>query len=150
MVVAHPAYTDPVNPLDWLAVWSFSLAFLLTAAAIVASPGSTPTRGSRAVALLVVVAATVAGIANALEDGFPVDAMFGVYAVSAMIALIGPFLVALAVAMARRSQLAGWWAALGLGFLTFPIGGGLIILAVALVPVARPRWLGSASAPLAA
>jgi len=142
MVFAHPAYTAPVTTLDWLAVWSFSLAFVFTALAVVTSPTLTPTSGSRLAALIIAAASLVAGIANALEDGFGVSAMFTVFAVSALIALYGPFVVAAIVARAARGRLAAWWAAIGLGFLTFPAGGSVIVFAASLVLVLRPSALG--------
>lgn len=150
MVFAHPAYADATTPLDWLAVWSFSLAFLLTALAIVTSPALTPTRASRRTALVVALAAAVAGIANALEDGLGVEAMFAVFAVGALVALYGPFLVAVTIAIGQRYRLAGWWAGVGLGFFTFPIGGSVIVLALAIVLVARPEALEPANPPLPA
>jgi len=147
MVFAHPAYTDPVSPLDWFAVWSFSVAFLLIGLAIVTSPALTPTRASRRTALVVALAAAVAGIANALEDGLGVEKMFTVFAISALIALYGPFLVAVIIAIGQRYRLAGWWAGVGLGFFTFPIGGSVIVLAMALVLTVRTGWLEEATPP---
>ena len=141
MVFAHPTYTDPVTPFDWFAVWGFSLAFLLSALAIAASPALTPTRTSRLTALVVAGAAAIAGIANALEDGYGVEAMFAVFAVSALIALYGPFVVAVTLAIGTHARLAGWWAGVGLGFFTFPIGGSVIVLAMALVLAVRGDWL---------
>jgi hypothetical protein len=147
MVFAHPAYMDPVTPFDWFAVCGFSLAFLLSALAIAASPALTPTRTSRVSALVVAGASVVAGIANALEDGFGVEAMFGVFAVSALISLYGPFIVAASLAVGWRNRLAGWWAGVGLGFFTFPIGGSVIVLAMALVLAVRGDWLLAKPAP---
>jgi len=46
------------------------------------------------------------------------------------------------VARAARGRLAAWWAAIGLGFLTFPAGGSVIVFAASLVLVLRPSALG--------
>lgn len=105
-VLAHPDYWDAVTALDWLAVWSYSLASALLALAI-----SLLARDSRAghfvdvTAVAVSFAAALAAVGNVIEDVFGVGGASTFYVIGALGTLAG--LIGLAAAfwiVGRRSS----------------------------------------------
>jgi hypothetical protein len=128
--LAHPAYTDPVTLFDWFAVVGFSVAFFLTATGLLVLRESARRGLNVTVAVAVVAAACVgAGLMNLLEDGFGMTDLGPVYAVSALIAWLGMFVIAGMIGVSKDRSLAFVPFLTGLGFAFFEIGGGLIILA---------------------
>jgi hypothetical protein len=140
MEFASPDYYEPVTPLDWSAVLSFTIAWLLSAAAVLLLARDLEGRPVLVIAVIFAVAATVAGLANLVEDAL--DQAWGgtPYVIGFLVAWIA--LVPLAVVVwrtgARRAALlpAALFAAIAL----FNVGGGIILLVTASVLTIAPRW----------
>lgn len=120
---AQPQYYDPVTTLDYVAVWSFSLALGLLALAIVLlARDAQAGRLTTVVAIVTGSAAALAAVANSIEDGIGLPAFASLYVPAAMITMVG--LPAFAVLLAREGRrraaiVAGWWCAVtgvSLGF----------------------------------
>ncbi len=145
--LAQPQYTDPVALLDWAAVWSYSLAWLLLAPSVLLLAQLTSARSAIVISLVCAGAAVVAGIANGLEDGLGFR-QFGIpYVAGVLVAGFGLLALAAACARAGWSRLAALCVGLFVGILFISFGGGLIVLgclaAIALVPAWFVRPMGS-------
>jgi hypothetical protein len=140
MEFAHPDYWDPVSVLDWASIWLFSAALLLLVPAVLLIGRLAPGTSVTAVARIVASGAVVAGVANGLEDGLGVSSMGMLYVAGILVAGLG--LLPLAVALRRSGSVRLGWltAALFLGILTFPLGGGLIVLVAFTCLATAPGW----------
>ena len=128
--LAHPAYTNPVTPFDWLAVVGFSAAFLLTAAGLLVLRESVrPGLNITVATAVVAVACVVAGLMNLFEDGLGTASLGPIYAVSALIAWLGFFVIAGMIGVSKDRSLAFVPLLTGIGFALFGIGGGVLTLA---------------------
>lgn len=140
--LARPTYYDPVSLLDWAAVISFSLAWLLSALAVLPLCRDVGTRPVRAIGLVFAIAAVVAGVANLAEDALG-QSWGGVpYIVGFLVAWLSliPLAVSSWVSRARRAALLP--VALFGAIALFNAGGGLLILVVAAAfNVAGPWFL---------
>lgn len=65
----RPEYWNPVTALDWVAVWLYSVGWLVLAPAVFLLSLLTWPRAVRGIALVVAVACLAAGVANGFEDG---------------------------------------------------------------------------------
>lgn len=102
-VMAHPDYWDPATTIDWIAVWTYSLALSLTAVSVpFVARDARAGRLVGVIALIVGCAAGLAAIGNAMEDGFDVGAASTVYVIGALGTLIG--LLALAAGLWIRDR----------------------------------------------
>jgi hypothetical protein len=89
-VLAHPDYWDPATSLDWLAIWSYSLAFALLALTVALL--ARDNRAGRFVDVTTVVvslAAALASVANVIEDALDVTGASTFYVIGALGTLIG-------------------------------------------------------------
>ncbi|MFL5646986.1 MAG: hypothetical protein ACJ776_01200 [Chloroflexota bacterium] len=128
--LADPAFVDPVSVFDWLAVIGFSAAFLLTAAGLLILRDSITPGLNTSVAIVVVAGACViAGVMNLLEDGFGLPTLGPVYAISAIVAWLGMFVIAGMIGVSVDRSLAFVPLLTGVGFALFEIGGGVLMLA---------------------
>ena len=140
---------SPVTALDWLAVWTFTTAWLLLAPAILFVAGLAPRRSIVLVASVVALGAAAAGIANAIEDGLDVDAVGTLYVVGSMTALLGVAVLAAVIARVGAPALAGWTAGLAAAMFLYVAGGGFVILALFGFLARRPaRLIARAPQPL--
>jgi hypothetical protein len=137
---AQPDYWEPVTTLDWSAVWLTSLGWLLFAPSVLLLGRLAPTRAVLSVSMVVASGALLTGLANAIEDGFDVQAFGTLYVIGFMTAWLGLLALAWAFSAAGRSRLM-WLALLSfVGILMTNIGGGVSI-AVGLGSVAlAPDW----------
>jgi hypothetical protein len=136
-VVATPAYWEPVTTVDYVAVWSWSLGFLLLAMAVPLLVRDTaPERATLVAARVVSVAAICAAVANAVEDGVGIESWGSVYVVGSLTTLGGIIAVAALLGRAGRSRHTAvvllWLAGMamtnwGLGFLA--LIGSLVAIA---------------------
>jgi hypothetical protein len=138
--LAHPDYWDPITPLDWTAVWLFSVALVLFAPAVVLLGRLVPSRRVLKVALMVGIASIVAGVANAVEDGFGVGAWGTPYVIGFLTAWFGLLALAGAMRQARHTRLAAAVVGLTVGVALFPLGGGVIVLVAFGGLALAPRW----------
>ena len=136
-VLLHPSYWEPVSLVDWLAVFGYSAAWLLTAASLLVF--REVTRGDvllRRTIVVVAGACAITGIANALEDGFDVGGMGSVYVVGILSACLG-MLVLAALSWGGTNRRLWFVPAFGgLAAFTMVLGGG---------PLALVAWLGFAA-----
>lgn len=137
---ARPAYYEPVTLLDWSAVASYSVAWLLSAAAVLLLARDLEARPVRVVAVIFAVAATIAGLANLVEDAL--DQAWGgtPYIIGFLVAWIAllPFAAVVWRTGARRAALLP--VALFASIALFNAGGGLILLVVGTAFALAPRW----------
>ena len=127
---AEPAYYHPVTPLDWAAVWLFSVALLLLAPAVILLSRIPSARSTRTIGWVIAAGAVMAGVANALEDGFGYRAFGTVYVNGILAAGISIIALAVALRRARYSRLARLTLGLFIGFVLLSAGGGLLVLGV--------------------
>jgi hypothetical protein len=128
--LADPAFANPVTVFDWLAVVGFSGAFLLTAAGLLILRESIRPGLNTDVAVVVVASACViAAVMNLLEDGVGLPTLGPVYAISAIVAWLGMFVIAGMIAVSVDRSLAFVPLLTGVGFALFEIGGGVLTMA---------------------
>lgn len=144
-----PQYYHPVSLLDYLAVWSYTVALILTAFAIVSLARLSTSRSVRAVAIVAAAGAFAAGVANALEDALRLSRFGRVYAVGTLVMVGGLLAVALILVVLRQRRLAaafvGWCAGI---FLAAMIpGGGVVVLAVLGAVALWPNWFAAGDRP---
>jgi hypothetical protein len=126
---ASPQYYEPVTPLDWLAVLSYSVAFFLLAGSVTVLARLAPrTRFVRTAAAATVIGAVLAGAANLVEDGLDVQALGAAYVTGALLTLAGLLALAAALAVAGRRRLALVPLATAIGMMAFVAGGGVLVL----------------------
>jgi hypothetical protein len=141
---SQPGYSNPVTVLDWGAVWSYSIAWLMFVPSVLLLGRLASSRKVMVVATIFALGAVMAGSANAIEDGFGVRAFGAVYLVGFLIAWLSLLPLAVVLWRARCPRLAGLVVALFVGVSLFTLGAGLIIL-VALGALAyAPEWFGPA------
>jgi hypothetical protein len=153
--LAHPAYRDPVTTLDHVAVWSFSLGWILLAASVLFIGRLAPTREVLIVSAIVAAGAVAAGIANGIEDGFGQRAWGTVYVIGSLTGFIG--LLALVTVIARagvpRLALAVAGMLLGLSLSgtenVLAVAAAVMLLLVFGALAASPEWFRSGQAATA-
>lgn len=136
--LAGPDYYDPVTLPDWLAVASYTIAWLLSAIAVVLLARDVGARTSTLLAWIFWLAASVAGLANAAEDALDVSWTATPYLVGFFVGWLT--LPALAVAFWRAGarRIALLPAALFASIALFTVGGGLIVAVVAVAFALAP------------
>ncbi len=148
-VIAHPDYFEPVTPVDWIAVWTYSLAFtLLAASLVVISVESVVNKAVRVIGRTAAAAALVAGIANGMEDAFDLAVATPVYVLGALATAFGMLAMAVSFAVTRRPL---WLATIVLmlaGVVGISVGIGALVLIGAIVAT-RARRSSSAPDPAA-
>lgn len=87
--LGHPDYWDPVTSFDYLAVWSWSLAWILLGLAVAFVGRIAPAGTVRRISTVVAVASIATGIANGIEDGLGQRAWGTVYVVGSLTAWFG-------------------------------------------------------------
>ena len=139
-VVAHPDYWEPVTSIDWIAVWSYSLAFVLLAiAAPVLAQQAGPRRTVLAPAWVVAAGALVTAIANGIEDGVGIESWGSVYVAAVLITLLGLVVLAAALLMVQRPRYAGvvvLWT-VGFALVTTPFGFVALIGSIVAIDLRR-------------
>jgi hypothetical protein len=133
-VLFDPDYWDPVTAADFVAVYSYSAAFLLTAASLLILREAVRPAPELSAAILVVAGAcVVTGIANGLEDALGLKGFGPLYVIGILVSGFGMFVIA---AMFRTTPARGLTfvpALGGLAMVLTTIGGGVLGL---------PAWLG--------
>jgi len=128
-VLAHPDYWDPITSLDWLAIWSFSLAFALLALTI-----PLLARDSRAghlvdvTAASVALAAALASVANVIEDAFAVTGASTFYVIGALGTLVGLIALCAGLWLDRRRSSALVVLLILVGVASMVLGMGWLVL----------------------
>jgi hypothetical protein len=144
--LAKPDYYEPVTPFDWAAVVSFSMAWLLSAAAVLLL--ARDVRGSTVLLVGVVfaIAATVTGVANLIEDGLDLSWGGAPYVAGFLVAWIALIPLAIGVWRTGARRMAVLPTALFASIALFNTGGGLIVLVVASAFAFAPGWFKGARA----
>jgi hypothetical protein len=137
---ARPDYQEPVTLLDWLAVASFSIAWLLSAIAVILLSGDVGDRTVRIVGRVFAIAAAIAGLANVAEDALGQSWAGMPYVVGFLVAWLT--LIPLGVAIWRTGwrRMAILPVTLFASIALFNSGGGLIILVAAAAFAVAPHW----------
>lgn len=124
-VVADPDYWDPVTTVDYVAVWTWSLAFVLLGVAVVMLVRDARVdRATRVTTWVVLVATIFTAVANGIEDGFGAAAWGSLYVIGSLTALGGLLVLIVMLARAGRSRpaaIVGLWLA-GLAMTTWGLG----------------------------
>jgi hypothetical protein len=144
---ARPEYYDPVSLLDWSAVWSYTAAWLLSALAVPLLARSVGSSAVVAVSVAFMVAAVVAGSANALEDAL--DQSWGgtPYVIGFLVAWLSLIPLTVLVWRAGSRRLAVLPLALFVSVALFNSGGGVVVLAAAVAFAVAPRWFEATPRP---
>jgi hypothetical protein len=135
---AGPDYWEPETALDWASIWSYSIAWLLTAPAVLLIGRAVPSRSVLVAAIVTAVGAVMAGAANGIEDGFGMSSLGTWYVVGFFVGAFGILAMALLLGRAKYVRLAQVCGAFFVGVLLLPLGGGLIVLAVLAWLAAQP------------
>ena len=137
---AKPDYYEPVSLLDWAAVVSYSIAWMLSAVAVLLLARDIGSSRVRLVALVCAVGATIAGLANLVEDAF--DQSWGAtpYVIGFLVAWIALVPLAGLVWRTGARRMAVLPVALFASIALFNVGGGLIVLVVASAFALAPGW----------
>jgi hypothetical protein len=136
-VLFQPAYWDPSTLADYFAVYAFSAAWLLTAASLLILRMVAPAAPNLSTAIFVVAGACViAGVANGIEDGLGAKWLGAVYATSAVVGMIGMFVVGrlLWTSPSRR-----------LSFVPLAAGVTMAMVSTAVGALGFVPWLGLAA-----
>jgi hypothetical protein len=133
-VTARPDYWDPVALVDWIAVWSYSVAFALLAIAVpLLARDARAGRLVQIIAGIVALAAALAAVGNVAEDAFDIGAASTVYVIGALGTLIGLVAFAVGLAALRRTTFATVAALMTVG-VAMTVGGlGFLVLVGALM-----------------
>ena len=133
-VLAQPDYMNPATMADYLTVYAYSAALLLTAASLLTLRDvARPLLPWASNILVVAVGCAVAGVANGLEDGLGLS-LFGLpYVIGVMVGAGGMIVIAVKfwASPARRLTLVPTLASLAM--MTVNLGGGVLGLVA---------WLG--------
>ena len=128
-VLAHPDYWDPVTSLDWLAIWSFSLAFALLALTIpLLARDSRAGRLVDVTAASVALAAALASVANVIEDAFAVTGASTFYVIGALGTLVGLIALCVGLWLGRRRSSALVVLLILVGVASMVLGMGWLVL----------------------
>lgn len=128
-VLAQPDYWDPVTLVDWIAVWSYSVAFVLLAIAVpLLARDARAGRPVQVFAALVTVAAALAALGNAAEDAFDIGAASTVYVIGALGTLIGLIAFAAGLAVSGRTTFATVAVLTVVGVAMMVFGFGFLVL----------------------
>lgn len=138
--LAKPDYYKPVTLLDWASVVSYSIAWLLSAAAVLLLARDLGGPQVRLVAVVFTVGATTAGLANLVEDAFGQSWGGMPYVVGFLVAWITLIPLALLVSRTGTRRMAILPLALFASIALFNSGGGLIVLVAALAFALAPGW----------
>lgn len=125
---ARPQYYDPVTPLDFIAVWSYSLALgLLGLAVPLLARDAQAGRLPMVAAIVTGSSAWIAAVANGIEDGIGVAGAASWYVSAVLITLVGLIVTATLLALEghrRAASVAGWWCAIA----GVSLGVGVLVL----------------------
>jgi hypothetical protein len=143
MGLADPDYMDPVTALDWSSVWLYSAAWLLMAPSVLLIGRLAPTRPVLACASIVAIGAVLAGVANALEDGFEMGSLGTAYVVGVLVAWLGFVPLAVAFGLAHAPRLAGLCVVLVVGIPLINTGGSVLVLIALGALAIRPAWFAT-------
>ncbi|MEO5885046.1 MAG: hypothetical protein ABIQ58_05975 [Candidatus Limnocylindrales bacterium] len=142
-----PQYYHPVTTLDFVAVWSYSLALgLLGLAVLLLARDARAGRSVMIAALVTGLAALTAAVANGLEDGAGLPGFGSLYVPAVITALLG--LITLAILLWSRghhkaAMVAGWWCAItGVSF-----GFGMLVLVGSVLAATDRPGLARVHAP---
>ncbi len=134
-ILVHPDYWDPVTAADFFAVYAYSAAWLLTAAALLTLREVARQALARSSSAILVVAAAcaVAGVANGVEDGLGLKGFGLLYVIGVLVSGFGMFVIAAMFWPSPARRLTFVPAVGGVAMVTAVIGGGVLGLVA---------WLG--------
>lgn len=139
-VIADPQYYDPVTTIDWIAVWTYSLGFVLIAAAVpLLARDARAGRLLPGLAWVAAAGALLAALANALEDGVGIASWGSLYVVGSLTTVFG--LVAIGAVLWSRQRpthalVVVLWLA---GFAMHTMGLGVLVLVGSIVAIKAGR-----------
>lgn len=128
IALQDPDYWEPVTRLDYAAVWTYSLALLLLAPALLilvreAQAGQT----AITVAWIMSGAAVLTAVANAIEDAFDLKGMGVFYLLGIMPVLFGQIVLVVSLFKGDRKAFALVPLFTLLGWFGINAGGGVVI-----------------------
>jgi hypothetical protein len=147
--LAHPDYWNAVTTLDYTAVWSSSLAWILLGLSVAFIGRLVATRVVLRIATVVAIGAMVAGVANGIEDGLGHRQWGTVYVIGSLTGFLGLLVLAAVIARAGLPRLAVAVVAMFLGIAltatenVFAVAAAVIVLLVFGALAASPEWFRS-------
>ncbi|MEO6207632.1 MAG: hypothetical protein ABIP77_06735 [Candidatus Limnocylindrales bacterium] len=144
-VIADPQYYDPVTTIDWIAVWTYSLGFILIATAVpLLARDARAGRLLSGLAWVVATAALLAALANGLADGVGIESWGSLYIVGSLTTALGLIAVG-AVLWSRKRPTHALVVVLWLaGFAMHTLGLGFLVLVGSIIAINAGR---TAAAP---
>lgn len=136
-------YLEPTTTLDWIALWSWSTASVSLGVSVLLLARLAPSRLVMGVAIVIAAGGLVAGVANALEDGYGMTEM-GIFYIIGFAALwLGLLGLAMSFLQSGSARLAALSVALFVGVTLFPVGGAFVILLALCAVTVAPPWFSA-------
>ena len=129
LALLHPDYWSPVTTTDYVAVYAYTTAWLLTAGSLlILREVAPPDRLLSRTILVVAAGCAIAGIANALEDGLGMRDLGIVYVLGAVVGGFGLLFVAAMLWPSPARSLTFVPAVGALAMMAVTTGGGILAL----------------------
>jgi hypothetical protein len=148
-ILLDPDYWDPVTANDYVSIYLYSLAWLLTAASLlILREVARPARDLSVAIVVVAVACVVTGVANGIEDAVGASGFGMVYVIGILTSVIGMIAIAAMLRGTPAGRLAFVPAIGALTMFLMVLGGGILGLAAwggFAAVLARERWKPSGS-----
>jgi hypothetical protein len=145
-VVADPEYYDPVTTVDWVAVWSYSLALAFAAVTVpLLARDAGAGRVATGFAWIAGAGALLAAVANGVEDGVGIASWGSIYVVGTMTMALALLALAAALWIDRRQRQAAVAIMWLLGFATINVGLSFLVLVGSIMAIAARRRTAATS-----
>ena len=139
-VIADPEYYHPVTTVDWIAVWSYSVALALAAVTVpLLARDAGGGQGATAIARVAGAGALLAAVANGIEDGVGIASWGAIYVVGTMTMALSLIALAAVLKAGRRPRQAAVAMLWLLGFATVNVGLSFLVFVGSIIAVAARR-----------
>ena len=140
--LSSPEYYEPVAPIDFVAVFGYSVALFLAGPAMLLLARLSSSTAVLIPAVVVAASAVLAGVANTVEDALDIGWLASVYIGAILVNLIATIAVAITCAIAGYVRLAVVLVVWTVGLVTAftVVLGGLLMLAALVAVSIKPSW----------
>jgi hypothetical protein len=139
-VVANPEYYDPVTTVDWIAVWSYSLALAFVAVTVpLLARDAGAGRVAAGIAWIAGTAALLAAVANGVEDGVGIASWGAIYVVGTLSLALALLALGAALWIAHRPRHAAVAIVWLLGFAMINVGLSFLVLIGSIIAIDARR-----------
>ncbi len=138
-------YLEPTAALDWIALWSWSVASVMLGASVLLVARLSSSRPAMITAAVVAGGGVTAGVANGLEDGYGITEMGLFYVLGFAAMWFGLMVQAIVLAQSGHLHLAALSFVMFIGVTLFPVGGAFAILAALSSVALAPTWFSTST-----